>query len=509
MCRCKPCVLIGASKEFDNQNMTWINRFANLGPTFTTEVLPSPVPEPYWVAQNQTLMRAAGFPEAWLNSEEALSVFSGNGLWEGMLPRASVYSGHQFGHWAGQLGDGRALGLGEFQTAEGSFEVQLKGAGKTPFSRMGDGRAVLRSSIREYLCSEAMAGLGIPTTRALCLTGSKLPVVREELETAAIVTRIAPSFIRFGHFEHFANQSNDRGALKQLADFTLETYFSSLETSLGNPYADLLHQVSLKTAELVALWQSVGFCHGVLNTDNMSILGLTLDYGPFQFMDGFHPHHICNHSDHQGRYAYDKQPQIAYWNLFCLGQALMPLINDQELAMKALEPYKSAFTAHWTHNFSRKMGLSLTNPEDAPVNMALIQDLITLMAAERTDFTLLWRRLSHAAVQTAQVHTNWQSVRDLFINTSQFEAWQVRYMNQLQAQSDDQAIMGMVHVNPKYVLRNHLVEVAIQKSKLDDHSEVDTLFKLLQSPFDEQDEFDQYAALPPAWASDIEISCSS
>ena len=259
--------------------MTWINRFANLGPTFTTEVLPSPVPEPYWVAQNQTLMRAAGFPEAWLNSEEALSVFSGNGLWEGMLPRASVYSGHQFGHWAGQLGDGRALGLGEFQTAEGSFEVQLKGAGKTPFSRMGDGRAVLRSSIREYLCSEAMAGLGIPTTRALCLTGSKLPVVREELETAAIVTRIAPSFIRFGHFEHFANQSNDRGALKQLADFTLETYFSSLETSLGNPYADLLHQVSLKTAELVALWQSVGFCHGVLNTDNMSIVGLTLDYG--------------------------------------------------------------------------------------------------------------------------------------------------------------------------------------------------------------------------------------
>jgi uncharacterized protein YdiU (UPF0061 family) len=214
---------------------------------------------------------------------------------------------------------------------------------------MGDGRAVLRSSIREYLCSEAMAALNIPTTRALCLTGSTLPVFREELETAAVVTRLAPSFIRFGHFEHFANQSADPLALQKLADFVMSHYLSNLPHNLGNPYADLLLEVSLRTAQLIAQWQAVGFCHGVMNTDNMSILGLTLDYGPFQFMDGFNPHHICNHSDNQGRYAYDKQPQVAYWNLFCLGQALMPLIEDQELAMKALEPFKVAYTANWTN----------------------------------------------------------------------------------------------------------------------------------------------------------------
>lgn len=489
--------------------MTWINQFAALGSAFTAEVLPTPVPDPYWVAQNPAFSKACGFPDTWLDTHDALAVFSGNGLWEGMAPRASVYSGHQFGHWAGQLGDGRALSLGEFATTHGSFEIQLKGAGQTPYSRMGDGRAVLRSSIREYLCSEAMAGLGVPTTRALCLTGSSLPVRREELETAAIVTRVAPSFIRFGHFEHFANQSAHPDALRQLADYVIAHHFEGQETGLGNPYADLLHEVSLKTAQLVAQWQAIGFCHGVLNTDNMSILGLTLDYGPFQFMDGFHPHHICNHSDHSGRYAYDKQPQIAYWNLFCLGQALMPLIDDQELAMKALEPYKEAYTAHWTHNFCMKLGLSQINEGDDATNMALIQSLLQMMAAEKTDFTLLWRRLSQAASQTQQSHAAWQAVKDLFLDTGKFQDWQNNYMAHLQHQGDFDAVQGMLSVNPKYVLRNHLVELAIHKSKLGDHSEVATLFKLLQSPFDEQPEFEAYANLPPSWATEIEISCSS
>ena len=278
--------------------MTWINRLNSLGPSFTTEVMPSPVPEPGWVAQNLKLGHDLGLPDEWLNGQEGLAVFSGNGLWEGMEPRASVYSGHQFGQWAGQLGDGRALNLGEYLSPKGAVEIQLKGAGKTPFSRMGDGRAVLRSSIREYLCSEAMAGLGIPTTRALCLTGSPLPVLREELETAAIVTRTAPSFIRFGHFEHFANDASPNGLehLKQLADFVIANHFHTENFSSANPYAQLLERVTLSTAKLMAQWQAVGFCHGVMNTDNMSILGLTLDYGPFQFLDGFNPQHICNHS---------------------------------------------------------------------------------------------------------------------------------------------------------------------------------------------------------------------
>jgi uncharacterized protein YdiU (UPF0061 family) len=260
---------------------------------------------------------------------------------------------------------------------------------------------------------------------------------------------------------------------------------------------------------LIAQWQAVGFCHGVMNTDNMSILGLTLDYGPFQFMDGFNPHHICNHSDNQGRYAYDKQPQVAYWNLFCLGQALMPLIEDQELAMKALEPFKAAYTANWTRQFSMKLGLSEKNESNASTNMSLIQDLLKIMTAERTDFTLLWRRLSHAAKESNQSSHAWQLVRDLFIDQAAFGAWQSNYMMQLQTQEDDDAVSGMLSVNPKFVLRNHLVEVAIQKSKNGDHSEVDTLFKLLQSPFDEQPAFESYAQLPPAWASEIEISCSS
>jgi uncharacterized protein YdiU (UPF0061 family) len=495
--------------------MTWINRYSKLGADFSTVVTPSPVPNPHWVAKNEALLASLNLPSEWFSTDQALSVFSGNGLLQGMDPRASVYSGHQFGHWAGQLGDGRALCLGEIQTSAGACEIQLKGAGKTPYSRMGDGRAVLRSSIREYLCSEAMAGLGIPTTRALCLTGSSLPVVREELETSAIVTRIAPSFIRFGHFEHFANQSTHGDALQKLADFTLDHVLNVTDQSLGNPYADLLHHVSLATARLMAQWQSVGFCHGVMNTDNMSILGLTLDYGPFQFMDGFNPKHICNHSDHQGRYAYDKQPQVAYWNLFCLGQALMPLIDDQDVAMKALEPYKSEYTKQWTQRFAAKLGLALPkfsepeNKSDAQTIMALIQDLLGLMTREQTDFTLVWRRLSHAAQQTNQTHADWQAVTDLFIDTQKFKEWQTRYMDYLQTQQNDVAVKNMLMVNPKYVLRNHLVELAIQKSKQGDHSEVRVLFELLQSPFDEQPEFEHYANLPPSWAADISISCSS
>lgn len=500
---------MGSSKHLDNQGMTWINRYAALGPAFSAEVLPSPALQPYWVARNHELLASYGLPKDWLNTEEALRVFSGNGLWEGMSPRASAYSGHQFGHWAGQLGDGRALSLGEFQTHTGQYEIQLKGAGKTPFSRMGDGRAVLRSSIREYLCSEAMAGLGIPTTRALCLTGSPLPVIREDVETAAIVTRIAPSFLRFGHFEHFANTNQGNGELKQLADFAIAHYFENLESKLGNPYADLLRQVSLSTAQLIAQWQAVGFCHGVMNTDNMSLLGLTLDYGPFQFIDGFNPRHICNHSDRQGRYAYDQQPKVAYWNLFCLAQALMPLIEAQDLAMKALEPYKEAYTAYWTQNFSHKLGLSTTVTQHDQTNMGLIQDLLQLMATEKTDFTILWRRLSHAAPHSNESAPEWQAVLDLFMDREAFKLWQVRYMRQLQAQEDDGAVARMLSVNPKYVLRNHLVEVAIQKSKQGDHTEVETLFSLLKSPYQEQRNFDRYADLPPSWASDIEISCSS
>jgi uncharacterized protein YdiU (UPF0061 family) len=492
--------------------MTWINRMNSLGPSFSTEVMPTPVPEPSWVAQNFKLGKDLGLPDEWLNGTEGLAVFSGNGLWEGMQARASVYSGHQFGQWAGQLGDGRALSLGEYASPKGALEIQLKGAGKTPFSRMGDGRAVLRSSIREYLCSEAMAGLGIPTTRALCLTGSPLPVLREELETAAIVTRTAPSFIRFGHFEHFANHASPLGIehLKQLADFVISNHFQTEDFSSANPYATLLEKVSVSTASLMAKWQAVGFCHGVMNTDNMSILGLTLDYGPFQFLDGFNPQHICNHSDSMGRYAYDRQPQVAYWNLFCLAQALMPLIEEQDLAMKALEPYKSAFAESWEIGFLNKLGIEKQqDPALASDDKTLLNDLLQLLANEHVDFTIFWRRLSHAAPTTQAASSEWRSVADVFIDQSAWGEWRDRYLSRLQKRPSALALRQMLQVNPKYVLRNHLAEAAIQKSKKGDHSEVDTLFKLLQSPFEEHSQFENYANLPPDWAANIEISCSS
>ena len=492
--------------------MTWINRFTAMGPAFSVPVLPTPVPDPSWVCRNTQLVESMGLPAEWLSGDEGLAVFSGNALWEGMQAQASVYSGHQFGQWAGQLGDGRALCLGEFESPRGRVEIQLKGAGKTPYSRMGDGRAVLRSSIREYLCSEAMAGLGIPTTRALCITSSPQRVLREELETASIVTRTAPSFIRFGHFEHFANESAPSGPLhlKQLADFVIQHHFSDDTFSSSNPYADLLAQVTVRTAKLIAQWQSVGFCHGVMNTDNMSILGLTLDYGPFQFMDGFNPQHICNHSDHQGRYAYGRQAQVAYWNLFCLGQALMPLIDDQDLAIKALEKYKTVFAESWGQCFLGKLGLQVQeDPAHALEDQTLINDALQLLASEQVDFSIFWRSLSHAAGKSEASSTQWQAVADLFIDQSAWLAWQDRYMARLQNKPSEVAVSQMLSINPKYVLRNHLAEAAIQKSKLGDHSEVETLFKLLQRPYEEQMAFDHYANLPPDWAAHIEISCSS
>ena len=337
----------------------WRNSFAGLGPAFYTELQPAPLPSPHLVGLNARLARELGLDPSWLASQEGVDVLTGNRLLAGSRPLASVYSGHQFGVWAGQLGDGRAILLGEADTAAGPQEFQLKGAGRTPYSRMGDGRAVLRSSIREYLGSEAMQGLGIPTTRALAVTGSPAPVRREEVETAAVVTRVAPSFIRFGHFEHFsAREQYDE--LRTLADAVIDRFYPGCRGTLkfgGNAYAAFLEQVSERTAAMVAQWQAVGFCHGVMNTDNMSILGLTIDYGPFQFLDAFDPGHICNHSDEQGRYAYNKQPNIAYWNLFCLGQALLPLIGDQELALAALESYKAVFPREMEARMRAKLGL--------------------------------------------------------------------------------------------------------------------------------------------------------
>ena len=489
-------------------SLAWDNHFYRLGPDFYTALAPSALPAPYWVGRSQAVAKQLGLTAEENETDTLLQALAGNQPISGTQPLASVYSGHQFGQWAGQLGDGRACLLGE---ANG-LEVQLKGSGLTPYSRMGDGRAVLRSSIREFLCSEAMHGLGIATTRALCVVGSDEDVARESLETAAVVTRVAPSFIRFGHFEHFAAR-NQLSQLKTLANYVISRYYPACQTARtlnANPYANLLLQVTERTAVMLAHWQAVGFCHGVMNTDNMSILGLTIDYGPFQFLDAYDPGHICNHTDRGGRYAFARQPDIAHWNLYALAQALMPLIEDQALALQALDSYKPSFERHWQQLMLAKLGLSDAAKRDGLENQpvtddaSLLTDLLSLLAQDRVDYTIFWRRLSHAVASQ-----QFEPVRDLFLDRPAFDAWQTRYAERLSAFDPARAAALMLASNPKYVLRNYLGELAIEAAKGKDFSGVADLLMLLERPFDEHPEHEAKAGFPPEWASRIEISCSS
>ena len=467
-----------------------------LGPAYGTALAAQPLPAPRWVARSDALAADLGLT-GWLDETEALQALSGNVAPGGAKPFASVYSGHQFGVWAGQLGDGRALLLGELDTPTGPMEVQLKGSGLTPYSRMGDGRAVLRSSIREFLCSEAMHALGIPTTRALAVTASPQPVRRETVETAAVVTRVAPSFLRFGHFEHFAHTAADNAALRRLFDATLDRYFEGLPRTP----AALLEEVSRRTARMVARWQLVGFCHGVMNTDNMSMLGLTIDYGPFGFLDAFDPQHVCNHSDERGRYAFARQPGVAFWNLHALAQALLPLADGppeaaSEALLAALEPFKAEFARAMVDGLRAKLGLQDAQDDDP----ALADDLLRLMAEDHSDHTITWRRLAQP-----------EQARDEFLQRERFDAWLLRYRARLAQESSDDASRAqrMNRVNPKYVLRNHLAQQAIDRAAAGDDGEVRRLLAVLQRPFDEQPEHEADAGHPPAWASQLEVSCSS
>lgn len=479
--------------------------FTLLGPAFATPTQATPLPGAHWVGCNDALRAELGLPSDLWQHTEALAQLTGNAEPGHPHSYASVYSGHQFGQWAGQLGDGRALNLGAIHTPIGLQELQLKGAGPTPYSRRGDGRAVLRSSIREFLASEAMHGLGIPTTRALCVTGSPAHVRREEIETAAVVTRVAPSFVRFGHFEHFAAHGQI-DELRTLADHVVTAQFPALQAKQGpERYVALLHEVTQRTAQLMAQWQAVGFCHGVMNTDNMSVLGLTLDYGPFQFIDGFDANHICNHSDHQGRYAYARQPQIAYWNLFCLGQALMPLMDDQAPALAALESYKDTFPSAMDQRMRDKLGLPGVHDGDR----VLMEDLLQALQQDHVDYTVFWRRLSVAVRESAHSAHAFEPVRDLFLHREVFDAWQTRYLERLSQTPRLAAGDAMLRCNPKYILRNHLGELAIRQAKQGNFAMVQDLLQVLHAPFDEHPTYEAWAGLAPEWASSIEISCSS
>jgi len=353
-----------------------------------------------------------------------------------------------------------------------------------------------------------MHGLGIPTTRALCITGSDEEIYREQIETGAMLTRLAPSHIRFGSFEVFYYR-NQFEQLQQLADFVIRQHYPEL-ADCDNPYAELLAAVIERTAALIAQWQGVGFCHGVMNSDNMSILGITIDYGPFGFMQAFDPGYICNHSDHRGRYAYDKQPEIGLFNLSCLAQALLPLLHEDvdeavEIAKQSLQQYKSRYVHHYANIMRKKLGLQQIHDTD----QALVTGLLNLMARDKLDFSILFRNLCTFSCENDAANT---TIRDLFINREAFDAWAQEYRQRLQLENsaDSERAIAMKRTNPKFILRNYMAELAIRKAEDDrDYSEIDKLLTILHSPFDEHNGHAAYAGLPPDWAGQISVSCSS
>ena len=480
--------------------------YAGLRAPYHMPAAPTPLPQPRLVHFNAQLAAELGLD----GGDQALvDILSGNRPWPAYTPVASVYAGHQFGNWVAQLGDGRALTIAEIRKPDGErVELQLKGTGQTPYSRGADGRAVLRSSIREYLCSEAMHALGIPTARCLSLVASPEPVQRETLETAAVVCRVAPSFVRFGQFEFFYHRGQ-HAQLAPLADHVIASHFPHL-TGEPDRYARWLEDVVERTARLIAQWQTVGFCHGVMNTDNFSILGLTLDYGPFGFLDAFRQHHVCNHSDYEGRYGYDSQPLIGQWNCSRLLQAMLPLLSDKEeeaadIVTGIYERYVPAYSREAIRRWTDKLGLREVRAGDTD----LVSRLLSLLHRSKSDFTRSFRQLSRVRTDSDAPAAG---VREEIADRAAFDAWVADYRARLRAEQntdDDARAARMNRVNPKYVLRNHLAQAAIERAVDGDDSEVAVLMRLLSRPYDEQPDMERYAAAPPDELRHLEISCSS
>lgn len=477
------------------------NTYARLPEAFYTKLAPTPLPDPYLVSFNPAAAELIDLDPCEAAKPEFIEYFNGSRMLPGAEPLAMLYAGHQFGVYVPQLGDGRAILLGEVRNARGEkWDLQLKGAGKTPYSRFGDGRAALRSTIREYLCGEAMHGLGIPTTRALCLVGSNAPIIRETVETSATLLRLSPSHVRFGTFEVFYYRGQyDR--IKELADYVITEHFPDLIEAENN-YPRFFAEVVKRTARLMAAWQAVGFAHGVMNTDNMSVLGLTIDYGPFGFLDDYNPQFICNHSDTWGRYAFDQQPGIGLWNLTCLAQTLLPLMEKDE-AIAALEEYELVLSTRYGELMRAKLGLREEREEDA----ALLQELLRLMQSHQTDYTIFFRALCDFKSDAAN-----ETLAAMFHHSLAFDAWAEQYRMRLAAEQSNDAARAarMKRTNPKFVLRNYLAQQAITRAVEDrDYSEIDRLLTLLSRPFDEQPEMETYAGPPPEWNKQITVSCSS
>jgi serine/tyrosine/threonine adenylyltransferase len=507
---------------FHNQDSILVQEYASLGAPYLADVPATPLrTEARLVHLNTALAFELGLNAQQLASTQGVETLCGNTPFPGYASRASVYCGHQFGQFVPQLGDGRALLIAEVRKGKQYRQLQLKGAGPTPYSRHADGRAVLRSSIREYLASEAMHALGIHTTRALSLTASADPVFRETTETAAVVCRVSESFLRFGHVEFFC-YTNQLDALRNLLTWHIEQHHPEIDLgdSEQNFHTGLLQWLGLvieRTARTVAQWQSVGFCHGVMNTDNMSLLGLTIDYGPYGFMDGFDIDHICNHSDHQGRYSYRNQPRIAHWNLYALAQAVSPLIPDsQETLQNLLDGFADVFHAEHSMLFARKLGLPVTQGDAVDT---LIENTLTFMHEHTLDFTRFFRSLSalSPALGVMENFAAWQ--QSAFFPLALGEEAQV---NKAQTWLEQWLlVVGNAHIepgiwrteldqiNPAFVLRNHLLQNAIEQAQQGNFSEVNGLYQALSDPYTANTLPPEYTSEPPDWARTLVLSCSS
>jgi uncharacterized protein YdiU (UPF0061 family) len=487
-----------------------------------SRVQPTPVAAPRLLAHSAEVAALIGFSESYVSSPEFAQVFGGNALLEGMQPFAANYGGHQFGNWAGQLGDGRAITLGETVNGDGQrLELQLKGAGPTPYSRSADGRAVLRSSIREFLCSEAMHHLGVPTTRALSLVGTGEQVVRDmfydghpRAEPGAVVCRVAPSFIRFGNFELPASRG-EVDVLEQLVDFTIRRDFPEIQGSAAALREEWFGQVCERTAELVAHWMRVGFVHGVMNTDNMSILGLTIDYGPYGWIDDFDPDWTPNTTDRERRrYRFGQQPQVAFWNLGRLAGALVPVFASTDALQAGLQRYAQAYARCDRRNMAAKLGLL----ECTDADLQLVQSLHALLQAAEVDMTLFFRGLADvdpAQPAMAQLREAFYDQDKLLEHQGGFEAWLRLHAARVRQDGVDPGLRReqMNRANPLYVMRNYLAQQVIDRAEAGDEAGIAELLEVMRRPYEFQPGREAFALRRPDWARDRAgcsmLSCSS
>ncbi|MBV9439642.1 MAG: YdiU family protein [Candidatus Eremiobacteraeota bacterium] len=477
------------------EDLRFENSFAALGEAFGERRAPAGIPGARLVAWSDDAAALIDLRPGEERRPEFTALVAGDAVLPGMEPVAALYGGHQFGVWAGQLGDGRAILLGEVRNDRGEpWELQIKGGGVTAFSRFADGRAVIRSTVREFLASEALHHLGIPTTRALAMAAGDEPVYRERIERAATVIRLAPSFVRFGSFEIF--HYRDRHAeVRTLADYVIDRFYRDCGSGDGR-YARFLEAVVSRTASLMAQWQAVGFAHGVMNTDNFSILGLTLDYGPYGFMEAYEPGLICNHSDETGRYAYHRQPTIGLWNCHALGEALSSLVGEDD-RKRILDAYGRTFRTAFLACMRPKLGLREARDGDAE----LVMELFELLEQRRVDWTRFWRALSHSDEAALALVGDDQTSR----------AWLAR-LNECagaESRSDAERRAAMRAVNPKYVLRNWVAQQAIEACEAGDDHVVREVLAVVRAPYEEHAAHERWSFPAPPQYADLSVSCSS